>query len=65
MASVDIPEDLWKFLQDHARRKRTKSADLLSKVLDDYRRRETTNRTTSLALKGYGARPEEGKPRSH
>jgi hypothetical protein len=62
--TVDIPDDLWEFLEQHARRKRTRAADLLSKVLNDYRRLETTSRSTSLALKGYGARPEERKTRS-
>jgi hypothetical protein len=64
MASVDIPEDLCKFFQHHARRKHTRAPDLLAKVLDDYRNRETADRTKTLALKGYGLRPEERKSRT-
>jgi hypothetical protein len=64
MATVEIPDDLWEFLQEHAFRKGRDPGDLLAKVLDDYRDRETSNRSKTLALRGYGARPEERKPRS-
>jgi len=59
MATVDIPDDLWEFLQEHARRKGRNPADLVANVLDRYRTHETTNRPTTLAPKGYGLRPEE------
>jgi hypothetical protein len=65
MASVDIPNDVWEFLVEHARRKRRNPKDLLTKILADYRTRETSNRSSTLALKGYGVRSEERKARSH
>lgn len=63
MATVNSPEDLWEFIEDHARRKGREPEDLLAKILEDYRRHETVDRATSLALKGYGVRPEESKRR--
>jgi hypothetical protein len=64
VATLDVPDDLWEFLQEHARRKRKKVGDVLAKVLEDYRTPETTNRSKTLAPKGYGPRPEERKQRS-
>lgn len=64
MATIDVPDDLWEFLQEHARRKRRKLRDVLAKILDDYRTQQTTNRSKTLALKGFGIRPEERKQRS-
>jgi hypothetical protein len=61
MATVDIPDDLWEFIEEHARRKGRDPAELITKVVDDYRTRETTNRSKNLALKGYGLPPEERK----
>ena len=63
MATVDVPDDLWQFLQEHAERKGRDPAELLAKVLEDYRTRETANRTKTIALKGFGVGPEERKER--
>lgn len=63
MAMIEIPDDLWEFLQEHAHRKQRRPEDLLIKVLDDYRQHETTGRAKSLALKGYGVRAEEKEER--
>lgn len=61
MATVDIPEHLWAFIEEHDRKKSKKAEDLLTTVLDDYRRRETVNTPTTLAPQGYGLRPEDKK----
>jgi hypothetical protein len=63
MATVEISDDLWEFLEDHAHRKGRDPGELLAKVLEDYRMHETTNRSKTLAPKGYGLRPEERKAR--
>jgi hypothetical protein len=63
MATVDIPDDLWEFLEGHAHRKGRDPGEVLAKILDDYRTQQTTSRSKTLAPKGYGLRPEERKAR--
>jgi negative regulator of replication initiation len=64
MATVDIPDELWEFLQGQAQRHGRDPADLVTRLLDNYRTQQTTNRSKTLAPKGYGLRPEERKQRS-
>jgi hypothetical protein len=64
MATIDIPDDLWEFLEQPARREGRNPVDLSTKVLAEFRNRTTKGRGKSLALKGYGIQQEEGKTRS-
>jgi hypothetical protein len=64
MATIDIPNDLWDFLEQQARREGRDPADLSTKVLYEFRNRITNGRGKSLALKGYGIRQAERKTRS-
>jgi hypothetical protein len=62
MATIDIPDDLWEFLGQQARREGRNPADLSTKVLEEFRNRTTKGRAAkSLALKGYAVRQEEKK----